>query len=338
LTERSASFDRGDVLEALAGSLVADADAATLGRLADTFLSSGLAAPLVEASTGRPRFIVTDADGATAPVLSEVRWTTPNLVEQEAQILAWARDGFGAPVPTATADAVEAALAARSILGDEQIAIVQAVCGESEAVQAVVGRAGSGKTTAVGACAEAFAASGVPVVGCSVSATAAARLEEATGLALLTGRPCETIARLLVELDDPVGGGFSPGTVCVVDEASTLGTRDFAQLAAHLARAGGKLVLVGDPDQLSSVDVGGAFRAIVAERGEAVPTLTANRRQRDEEERAAVADFREGRIAEALARYDASGKIVRSPTLSVSLDAMVADWYSDPLAGIDAPM
>src|SRR5581483_3257187 len=112
LTERDASFDRGDVLQALADVLVADADAATLGRLADTFLASGLATPLVEAPTGRSRFIVTDADGATAPVLGEVRWTTPELIEQEARILAWAKYGFGSPVPAATASAIDAALAA----------------------------------------------------------------------------------------------------------------------------------------------------------------------------------------------------------------------------------
>lgn len=338
LTERAASFDRGDVIEALAGSLVADVDADTLGRLADQFISSPLAVPLVDAPTGRSRFIVTDADGSTAPVVGEVRWTTPELIEQEARLLAWARNGFGTPVPTATPAATGHALAARPGLSDEQIAMIRAVCDGSEAIQAIVGRAGSGKTTAIGACAEAFAASGMPVVGCSVSATAAARLEEATGLELLTGRPCDTIARLLVELDDPASGGFAAATVCIVDEASTVGTRDLARLGAHLARASGRLVLVGDPDQLSSVDVGGAFRAIVTDRGDAVPTLTANRRQRDQEERAAVADFREGRIAEALARYDAAGKIVRSPTLSASLDAMVADWYADRLAGIDAPM
>ena len=338
LTERAASFDRGDVIEALAGSLVADVDADTLLGLADQFLSSPLAVPLVDAPTGRSRFIVTDADGTTVPVVGEVLWTTPELVEQEARILAWARNGFGTPVPAATPAATDQALAARPGLSDEQIAMIRAVCDGSEAIQAIVGRAGSGKTTAIGACAEAFAASSMPVVGCSVSATAAARLEEATALELLTGRPCDTIARLLVELDDPASGGFAAGTVCIVDEASTVGTRDLARVAAHLARARGRLVLVGDPDQLSSVDVGGAFRAIVTERGDAVPSLTANRRQRDEEEREAVADFREGRIAEALARYDAAGKIVRSPTLSASLDAMVADWYADRLAGIDAPM
>ncbi|MGH9002310.1 MAG: MobF family relaxase, partial [Acidimicrobiia bacterium] len=38
LTERTASFNRGDVLQALADSLVADAEAAALGRLADAFL------------------------------------------------------------------------------------------------------------------------------------------------------------------------------------------------------------------------------------------------------------------------------------------------------------
>jgi hypothetical protein len=201
----------------------------------------------------------------------------------------------------------------------------------------VVGRAGSGKTHALRACVDAFVASGIPVVGCSVSATAAARLEESTQLRDLTGRSCDTVARLLVELDGP-GGGFSPGTVCIVDEASALGTRDLARLLEYLRRAGGALKLVGDPDQLSSVDVGGAFRAIAASQGERLITLNSNHRQQDEDERCAVSDYREGRIAEALARYDAAGKVIRSPTLSASLDAMAADWYADRQAGINAPM
>ncbi len=85
-----------------------------------------------------------------------------------------------------------------------------------------------------------------------------------------------------------------PGTVCIVDEASALGTRDLARLAEHLSRGGGALKLIGDPDQLSSVDVGGAFRAIADMRGERLVSLTANNRQQDEIERLAVADYREG--------------------------------------------
>src|SRR5581483_44098 len=116
LTERTASFTRGNVLEALGAALVADADADTLGRLADRFLASPLAVPLVDAPTGRSGFIVTDAHGTTTPVLGEVRWTTPNLVQQEATVLRWAREGFGGPSPTATATATDGALRARPYL------------------------------------------------------------------------------------------------------------------------------------------------------------------------------------------------------------------------------
>ena len=65
LTERAASFHRGDVLAALATELVADVHAEELGRLADLFLASNHVAALVGAGTGRQRTIVVDADGAT---------------------------------------------------------------------------------------------------------------------------------------------------------------------------------------------------------------------------------------------------------------------------------
>lgn len=338
LTERAASFDRGDVLIALATELGGDATASDLEGLAARFLGSERVTPLVGATTGRQRTIVWNRAGATVPVLGEVRFTTPELLDIEARVLGWAEHGFGTTGPAALPTAIEGALASRPELTAEQLAMVRAVCTSEESLQPIVGRAGSGKTHALGACAEALVASGVPVVGCSVSATAAARLEESVGLERLTGRACDTVARLLIELDDPATGGFRPGTVCIVDEASALGTRDLARLAGHLHRAGGALKLIGDPDQLSSVDVGGAFRAIAELRGEHLVALTANNRQQDEEERLAVADYRQGRIAEALARYDEAGKVVRSPTATQSLDAMAADWYADHLAGIDAPM
>ena len=338
MTERAASFDRGDVLIALAERLVADTDATELGHLADAFLASDRVTALVGASTGRQRTIVRDQAGTAVRVAGEERFTTPELLELEGQVLFWAQHGFGTAIPQATDASIELALASRPELSEEQVTMVRAVCSATDAVQPIVGRAGSGKTHALAACVEALARSGVPIVGCSVSATAAARLEEATHMEAMAGQPCETVAKLLFELDNPGGGGFRPGTVCIVDEASSIGTRDLHRLAGHLQRAGGALKLVGDPDQLSSVDVGGAFRAIAASKGETLISLSANHRQRDEEERLAVADYREGRVAEALARYDAAGKVVRSKTARESLDAMARDWYADRQGGIDEPM
>jgi ATP-dependent exoDNAse (exonuclease V) alpha subunit len=130
----------------------------------------------------------------------------------------------------------------------------------------VVGRPGSGKTYATAACVDAFAGAGVPVVGCAVSATAAAELEDAVGFERYTRRPAQTIANLLIDLEQR-GDRFAPGTIVLIDEATMVGTRELARLAAHVDRAGGAIKLIGDPDQHTSVDTGGVSPFAVAPSG-----------------------------------------------------------------------
>lgn len=202
----------------------------------------------------------------------------------------------------------------------------------------IAGRPGAGKTYATEAIVAAHVRAGVAIVGCAVSATAAAELESAAGFARSTGRPATTIARLLLELDEVHGGGLAPGGVILIDEASMVATRDLARLAEHARCARGALKLVGDPDQHGSVDVGGVFRRLCADRGDSLVRLLDNNRQEDHAERLAVADCREGHIAEALDRYDQAGKIVRSRTAGESFDAIVADWYAARLHGHADPM
>jgi hypothetical protein len=215
---------------------------------------------------------------------------------------------------------------------------VRAACATEDFIQPIAGRPGAGKTYATEAVVAAHVAAGVPIIGCAVSAAAAGELERTAGFARWQGREASTVARLLVELDDPADDGLRPGTVIVVDEASTLGTRELARLATAAHRAGGSLKLIGDPDQHGSVDVGGGFRRLCADRGSDLVELVDNNRQRDHSERLAVADYRHGHIADALARYDDDGKVIRSPTAGASFDAIVADWYAARLHGHDDPM
>ena len=146
-------------------------------------------------------------------------FSTPELIEIESGLLRWA----GEPSTiAASTPAIDAVLALQPDLSDEQAAMVRAVCSPSARIQPVVGRPGSGKTYAASACVEAFTASGVPVVGCAVSATAAAELESSVGLAHHIGRPAQTIASLLIDLEQR-GDRLAPGTVVLVDEASMVG-------------------------------------------------------------------------------------------------------------------
>ena len=60
-----------------------------------------------------------------------------------------------------------------------------------------------------------------------------------------------------------------PGQLLIVDEAGMAGTFALAALAEQAKLAGAKLLLVGDPYQLSAVETGGAFGLLTAARADA---------------------------------------------------------------------
>ena len=55
------------------------------------------------------------------------------------------------------------------------------------------------------------------------------------------------------------------GDVLVVDEASQVSTADLARIVNLAYRAGARVILTGDTEQLGPVEAGGVFRLIAAE-------------------------------------------------------------------------
>ena len=297
-------------------------------HLADRFLASDAAVPLIlDGQRGRAQLVL-GIDGRMVRTGGLATFTTPEILDLEARLLRLTSEPASA-ASAATPAAVTEALTHRPELSIEQRAMVEAVCTSTAAMLPIVGRPGSGKTYAAEACVAALRAADVPVLGCAVSATAAAELERAAGV------PSTTIASLLGRL----GRGeeaLVPGTLLLIDEASMVGTRDLARLGHRVHDVGGRVVLVGDPDQHAAVDCGGVFRYLANRTG--VLRLVENNRQEDESERLAIEEYRQGRIAGALARYDDAGQVVRCATAGECYDAMVADWYVAWTKGETDPM
>ncbi|HVM02844.1 MAG TPA: MobF family relaxase, partial [Acidimicrobiales bacterium] len=344
LTETAATFTRADVVCALAGAVGGAVDGEALVALADRFLASGRAVAVREHRPGMPRPRLLEAPGgAFVDHLADAAFTTPDLAAVEARLMAAADDTGG---PRVDAAVVDAAVAARPGLSDEQAAMARAVCASPARIRAVVGYPGAGKTYATEAVVAALGSAGVAVVGCAVTAEAADELARGSGL----GPACDTVARTLADLDHPEFGGLRPGTVVVLDEASTAGHRDLERLLAHVEAAGGALVLVGDPSQHAAVGPGNFFSWLVGRPAGAVAALRANHRQRDvvaddgtvvvsmAAERAAIEAFRDGRVAESFARRDAAGLVTRAPTAPALYDAMAADWLAGWRAGERDPL
>ena len=130
-----------------------------------------------------------------------------------------------------------------------------------DAVQVVVGKAGSGKSLALAAAAPAWTASGLPVLGAAVAARAASELSTATGM------PALTVARLLSQRRPPRArrqrrGGCRSGWCWWWTRPACSAPARWPGCWATCKQAHGSLVLVGDHHQLPELDAGGAFAAL----------------------------------------------------------------------------
>ncbi|MDD4937285.1 MAG: Ti-type conjugative transfer relaxase TraA, partial [Acidiphilium sp.] len=207
-------------------------------------------------------------------------------------------------------------------LADEQRAAIEHITGP-ERISAVVGLAGAGKSTMLAAAREAWAAQGYQVHGAALAGKAAEGLEESSGI---TSRTLASWSRGWERGFDRLG----PGSVLVIDEAGMVGSKQLSQFITEVDRAGAKIVLIGDPEQLQPIGAGAAFRA-VAERVGCVE-LEGVRRQREGWQRAASVDFGRHRTIEGLDAYDQRGAIRFEATGDDARAAIVRDVMADSAA------
>ena len=146
-------------------------------------------------------------------------------------------------------------------LGVDQAAAMVRLADPSAPLAALVGPAGSGKTTALAALVRAHIDAGMAVHILAPTAMAAAGLGDAVGL------PAHTVAKALSAWDR---GQDLPGRgdLILVDEASMATTLDVRDIVRVATEHGALVRLVGDPHQARAVGAGGALD-IVARAGNA---------------------------------------------------------------------
>jgi ATP-dependent exoDNAse (exonuclease V) alpha subunit len=218
----------------------------------------------------------------------------PNLLATEQQLVESATGRTGEQAAVVSHEAVRAALVAYPTAGTDQQAMVRDLCQGGQGVALVVGRAGTGKTFALGIARHAWQLDGYRLLASAP-----------TGIATLSlqGGGFEDVAtcdRLLLDLDKGQEQ-LDPRTVLVIDEAGMVGSRKLTQLLEHAQQAQAKVVLVGDDRQLAPIDAGGGFRALRLRLG--ASELTENRRQQQAWEREALELVRSGLVDEAVAAY-----------------------------------
>lgn len=247
------------------------------------------------------------------------RYTTRELIRLEAE-MARRSIWLAARASHVVSDKVlEATFAGHSRLSEEQRTAIEHVAGSAR-IAAVVGRAGAGKTTMMKAAREAWELAGYRVVGGALAGKAAEGLEKEAGI----------VSRTLASWELRWQQGrdtLDARTVFVMDEAGMVASKQMAGFVEAVVRAGAKIVLVGDPEQLQPIEAGAAFRAIVDRIGYA--ELETIYRQREEWMRHASLDLARGNIEQGLLAYRTRGHVVGERLKSEAVESLISAWNRD---------
>jgi ATP-dependent exoDNAse (exonuclease V) alpha subunit len=305
------TVSHAEVLAAVANAAHTIADLAELERLADAVLAvPGYAVRL-------------DAD-LPGTLTAPQRYTQADIVEAEQAILTAARERRHAGAAVVDHELVAGAIEAFELangftLSAEQRAVVERLTGAGHGLDAVIGVAGSGKTTIMEALLLAHRSAGHVVAGASTAAIAAHHLEAETRI------PSMTIASWLGRIER--GPGLAGVDVLIIDEAGMVDDRQLARLVAAAAASGTQLIGIGDPLQLRAPGVGSTF-ADVHGAVEGL-RLADNRRQQHETEIRALAAWREGDRRALLDAFDERGALHVEEQLDGVWEAMVGTWWAD---------
>ncbi|TBG10271.1 Ti-type conjugative transfer relaxase TraA (plasmid) [Rhizobium leguminosarum] len=187
-------------------------------------------------------------------------------------------------------------------------------------IAVVIGFAGAGKSTMLAAARHAWEAQGYRVHGAALAGKAAEGLEQSSGIASRTLASWE----YSWQADR---GRLNARDVFVIDEGGMVGSRQLARFVDEVKRAGAKLVLVGDHEQLQAIGAGAPFRAIAEAVGHA--QLSEVRRQRTDWQKQASIDFASHRTAAGLSAYEARGSVHLKTDRAETLKAIIADYVAD---------
>ncbi|HEY0235994.1 MAG TPA: Ti-type conjugative transfer relaxase TraA, partial [Afipia sp.] len=260
----------------------------------------------------------------------EDRFTTRDMIEAEqrlhrAAVLMAERERH--EVNDADREAALARAEQRGLVlsGEQADALAHVTDGRDLGI--VVGYAGTGKSAMLGVAREAWETAGFEVRGVALSGIAAENLESGSGIA----------SRTIASMEHGWNNGrdmLTSRDVLVIDEAGMVGTRQLERVLSHAAEAGAKVVLVGDPQQLQSIEAGAAFRSIHERHGGA--EIGEVRRQREDWQRDATRDLATGRTRDSIHAYDSHGMVHEAQSREQARGDLIDRWDRDRQATPDS--
>jgi conjugative relaxase-like TrwC/TraI family protein len=219
------------------------------------------------------------------------RLTTYQHAARAEYTLDLARAASSTAAPLADQDRLPAILAAQEArqgfqYSADQREAIRSIATSQDGIMTLVGAAGAGKTTALAGIAKVAHEAGIQVVGLAPSHVAKDALAGSLGI------EAETLSKWLQA--PPAGQG---PRLLILDEAGLSDTASMSGLFASLGTED-RLLLVGDPRQLSPVAAGQPFADLLEQRPD-TPVLGEIRRQHDMKQREIATLYSQGRGREA---------------------------------------
>ena len=326
---RHGVFSRADLTIGIAATLPVIAETADQTRQRVEALTDSSVGHWKTMGLGAPPTGVT-------PRLSDHRYTSTEVMDAETNVLRAAQAGRDLQRAQVPATAVDPELMAG--LGADQRAAVTKLTTGGEFLVVLTAPAGAGKTTTLGAATKVWENAGFHVLGLAPSARAAAELAKATG------GHADTLAKWLHQQSrlrdlpehEQAAWTLTERAVLVVDEASMASTFDLHQLTATAWNADAKIVLVGDPAQIGTINAPGGLLPALAARGHGIE-LSDVHRFHHEWEAAASLRLRKGDRS-VIDIYDDAGRLhtVHDPDQAAA--AVFAHWQHARADGAEVMM
>ncbi len=295
LTETRSVLDRRDLFRAVGEALVGTGFGADhVETEVERLLTDGLFVEIGRDRLGLPRY------------------STPDMIRIEREIVEIAAE-FAAVQGFAVDQGALLMECAQKGLSEEQTAAVIDAT-RSQRIAVVEGAPGTGKTTLLSPAVQAWKDAGYRVVG------AATAWRVANGLRDDLKIESRAIASWLARAQQ--GKPFLDArTVLVVDEAGLLSSREMDTLLTQAKRAGAKVLLVGDRNQLQAIGAGSGLR-LVAHAVETAKVQTIVR-QREQWARDAVTAFGGGDAKAALDAFAERSLLLEADGQAAAIRAVV---------------
>jgi len=257
----------------------------------------------------------------TSEVATQTSFTTPEMIALERDNLDLMRAGRGRAEPIAQLLEIQQWAAERGLLSD-QVEVANITLTARDWLTAIEGRAGSAKTTTVGAIAEFAQEHGYSVQGFAPTTRAVRSLSEA-------GVNARTVASLVENPSPPAGDN----QFWIVDESSLLSARQMNRLLRRARDQGiERIVFLGDQRQHHAIEAGRPIYQM-RQAGMLVARLEIIRRQRDSNLRQAVTLAAEGRISDALTLLEKQNRVREIGVARDRYEAIAREYLAAHEAG-----